>query len=186
MHSISLCWYHAALLPAFYEITGNSLPENKKFHSGIKVSINNVFLGPSTRVRTSLYIKEEHRQSCCWVPPSKWKEFITQQACLSAVICGLTGKLLFLEILIWIVPHRSTSSKNSISRAWGTQESVLVTFSPWKGIKGRSCGFFEGENAAREPSALEILYDRFLQAMSQSFLLTMKWDRMSHTSCKHV
>lgn len=52
---------------------------------------------------------------------------------------------------------------------------MVVTFSLWKGIKGRSCGFFEGENAAREePSALEILYDRFLQAMSQSLLLTMK------------
>lgn len=89
------------------------------------------------------HIKQEYTQSCRWVPPSKRKEFITQQASLSSsVICGLTSKLLFLEILIWVVPYHIASSKNSVFRVWRTQRSVFAAFSLEQRIKGRSHDFF--------------------------------------------
>lgn len=98
---------------------------------------------PFVCMNTHMLKARTQAESCHWVPPSKWKEFITQLACLrSSVICGLTSKLLFLEILIWVVPYHIAGSKNSVCRERGTKGSVLVAFSLEQGIKGRRQGFF--------------------------------------------
>lgn len=126
------------------EITRNYLARKEKSHLNGNIFINNTSFGLPLCVCKYRHVKSKNTERELPLGTSQQMERVYHSAaCLrSSVIRGLTRKLLFLEILIWVVPYHITGSKNSVCRVRGTKGSVLAAFSLEQGIKGRRQGFF--------------------------------------------